>query len=500
MKTIFQKSKKGRNNFRIEEAGVEEKKMSDLIPPELIRKNYIGLPRLSENEVLRHFTDLSLKNYGVDNGIYPLGSCTMKYNPKINEEISNLGCFTDIHPYQDEEDIQGCLQIFFELGELLKKIIGLEAVTFQPAAGAHGELCGLLMAKKYFDMGGAEASTLQKSKIKENIIRRNRVIIPDSAHGTNFSSASMAGFEVIEIKSDKKTGTIDVGLLKDIICREQDNIAVIMITNPNTLGIFEKDILQISEIARKNKSLLYYDGANLNAIIGKVKPGDMGFDIVHLNLHKTFSAPHGGGGPGSGPILVGGKLKEFLPAPTVVKKDDRYFLDYSLKNSIGRMKSFYGNFSVILKAYCYLLSIGDGIKTIAEDSVLNACYLKHRLEDHFDITYSKNTMHEFVISARNQKGTGVSALNIAKRLIDYGIHPPTVYFPSIVEEAIMIEPSETENIDRLDYLVEALKKILDEAKSNPGILQNAPFKGDIRRIDELRALKEPVLKEPELGK
>ncbi len=503
MKTIFQKSKKGRNDFRIERPGVREKNLSSLIPPELIRKNAIGLPHLSENEAIRHFTGLSLKNYGVDNGIYPLGSCTMKYNPRINEEIANLGCFTDIHPYQDEEDVQGCLQVFFELGEQLKKIVGLDAITFQPSAGAHGELCGLLMARKYIDDWALKKDTGQKNRGKRNVSsissdKRNKVVIPDSAHGTNFSSAMMAGFEVIETGSGKKTGTIDVKALEDIICREGDNIAVIMITNPNTLGIFEKDILKISEIAVKNRILMYFDGANLNAIIGKVKPADMGFDIVHLNLHKTFSAPHGGGGPGSGPILVRNYLKGYLPVPVVEKKGGRYFLDYELENSIGRMKSFYGNFSVILKAYCYLLAIGGEIKTVSEDAVLNANYLRSRLKEHFDIPYDKNIMHEFVISLKSKKETGATALNIAKRLIDYGIHPPTVYFPSIVEEAMMIEPSETENIERLDHLAGILKKILDEAQSDPWILKNAPSRGDTRRIDELKAVKEPVLKEPVL--
>ena len=501
MKTIFQRSKKGRNDFRIEKSGIREKKLSDIIPESLIRKNEIGLPDLSENEVIRHFTGLSLKNYGVDNGIYPLGSCTMKYNPRVNEEISDLDCFTGIHPYQDEEDVQGCLKVMFDFGELLKKIVGLGAITFQPSAGAHGELCGLLIAKKYFEDAGVGLSPggdgqADATSGKKNSTKRRKVIIPDSAHGTNFSSASMAGFEVIEIKSDRLTGTIDTVLLQDIINRERDNIALIMITNPNTLGIFEKDILQISDIAGRNKSLLYYDGANLNAIAGKVRPGDMGFDIVHLNLHKTFSAPHGGGGPGSGPILVREELKEYLPVPVVERKGDEYFLDYHLKRSIGRMKSFYGNFSVILKAYCYLLAIGDEIRTVSEDAVLNASYLKNKLKDHFDIPYSKNTMHEFVISAKKYREIGATALNIAKRMIDYGIHPPTVYFPAIVEEAMMIEPAETENIERLDHLVGVLKKILDEAKSDPGILKNAPSKGDIRRIDELKALKEPVLKEP----
>ncbi|MBM3706074.1 MAG: aminotransferase class V-fold PLP-dependent enzyme, partial [Actinobacteria bacterium] len=394
MLTIFEKSRKSRNNFKTGETGTGKQDLADLIPPELIREYEIGIPELSENEVIRHFTALSLRNYGIDNGTYPLGSCTMKYNPKVNEEISNLKCFTDVHPCQNEEDIQGCLEIFFRLGELLKKITGLDEVTFQPSAGAHGEVCGLLIAKKYFKTRG-EA--------------RSRVIIPDSAHGTNFASAGMAGFGVTELKSDRATGTVDIKELKDIIHKEHDSIALVMITNPNTLGIFENGILQITDIMHKNGSLLYYDGANLNAIIGKVRPVDMGFDIVHLNLHKTFSTPHGGGGPGSGPVLVKEKLKEFLPVPVVGKRKGKYFLNYNLKNSIGRLKAFYGNFPVLLKAYCYLLSVGCEIKTIAEDSVLNAGYLKSRLQDLFNIPYSRNSMHEFVISVKNLKETGANA-------------------------------------------------------------------------------------------
>ena len=325
--------------------------------------------------------------------------------------------------------------------------------------------------------------------------KRNKVIIPDSSHGTNFASASIAGFEVIEMGSDKTTGTINIKELRSIIQKEQDAIALIMITNPNTLGIFESGILEVSDLMHKNGSLLYYDGANLNAIIGKVRPGDMGFDIVHVNLHKTFSTPHGGGGPGSGPILVCKGLKDYLPLPVVRKKGQDYYLDYDIKNSIGRLKTFYGNFSVILKAYCYLLSVGNQVKTIAEDSVLNASYLKSKLKDHFDIPYQKNTMHEFVISAKDLKSSGVNALNISKRIIDYGIYPPTIYFPAIVEEALMIEPTETENIDRLDDFIEIMKKIIDEAKNDIDVLKNAPKNAIISRVDELKALKEPILKE-----
>ena len=477
--TIISKSQKGRNKYQVEGIGVPRMQLSNIIPKDLIRDGEIGLPDLSENEVVRHFTTLARKNYGVDNGIYPLGSCTMKYNPKINEEIAKNSSFTDIHPYQTEDDVQGTLTIMYELGEMLKEIVGLDAVTLQPSAGAHGEFCGLVMARKYFDMKG------------EN---RKIVIIPDSAHGTNFASAAMAGFDIIEVKSSTE-GTIDLKSLKELVDKHSFNIALIMITNPNTLGVFEKDILIISELIHENGSLLYYDGANLNAIIGMARPGDMGFDIVHLNLHKTFSTPHGGGGPGAGPVLVNDNLKDFLPVPVVVKGKDRYHLNYDVENSIGKIKSFYGNFSVCLKAYCYLLSVGDRLKDIGLDACLNANYLKLKLGKLFYIPYSINTMHEFVMSASKYKKTGGTALNIAKRLIDYGIHPPTIYFPAIVEEALMVEPTETENLENLDELIKIFEDIKREIEDNPELLLNAPVTTETKRVNELKALKEPVFKE-----
>ena len=475
--TIFDKSRKGRNNFRIEDCGIEQKKLADLIPESLLRNKSIGIPEISENEVVRHYTNLSRRNYGVDNGIYPLCSCTMKYNPKINEDISTFAEFSKIHPYQDNEDIQGTLMVLYELGSMLKEIVGLEEVTFQPSAGAHGEFCALLMIKKYFESRG------QKRKI---------IIIPDSAHGTNFASAAMAGFIVIEVKSNK-SGTIDITELKKIVEKNNSSIAAIMITNPNTLGIFEKEILTISRLMHQNGSLLYYDGANLNAIIGQTRPGDMGFDMVHLNLHKTFSTPHGGGGPGAGPVLVNNKLKDFLPAPVIKRNNKKYILDYEIKKSIGKIKAFSGNFNVCLKAYCYLLAIGNNIMEISNDAVFNANYLKSKLIKYFDIPYSQNCMHEFVLSTKKYKPDGGTALNIAKRLIDYGIHPPTVYFPSLVEEAMMIEPTETENLDSLDHLVEIFEKIIYEIKNDPNLVINAPVKTKTGRLDELKALKEPKL-------
>lgn len=476
--TVFEKSKKGRNKFKIGNPGVKEEDLSKIISPELIRKSEIGLPSLSENEVVRHFTNLAKKNYGVDNGMYPLGSCTMKYNPKINEEMAGLSSFTNLHPLQKEEDVQGALEIMYELGEMLKTITGLTGITLQPSAGAHGELCGLLIARKFFRARGE---------------KRNKVIIPDSAHGTNFASASMTGFEVIEIKS-AGDGTIDLGLLRRLIEKERDSIALIMITNPNTLGIFEKDIIKISEIIHLNGGLLYYDGANLNAISGILRPGDMGFDIVHLNLHKTFSTPHGGGGPGSGPILVCKKLADYLPVPTITKKEQQYHLNYNVKNSIGKIKSYYGNFAVCLKAYCYLLTTGSDLREISTDAVLNANYLKVKISKLFDIPYFENTMHEFVLSVKKYKNKGISALNVAKRLIDYGYHPPTIYFPVIVEEAMMIEPTETESLDNLNDFYEALSKIVDEIESKPEVVINAPLSTSIRRVNELYAVQNPVFK------
>ena len=475
--TIFDKSRKGSNNFRVEGCGIEQTKLSNLIPEGLLRNKNIGIPEISENEVIRHYTNLSMRNYGVDNGIYPLGSCTMKYNPKINEEIAALAQFSKVHPYQINEDIQGTLMVLYELGNMLKEIVGLEEVTFQPSAGAHGEFCALLIIKKYFESRDEE---------------RKIIIIPDSSHGTNFASAAMAGFLVIEVKSNKG-GTIDIDELKKIIDENNKSIAAIMITNPNTLGIFEKEILSISRIMHKNGSLLYYDGANLNAIIGQVRPGDMGFDMVHLNLHKTFSTPHGGGGPGAGPVLVNSKLKDFLPIPVIKKNNRKYFLDYKVKKSIGKIKAFAGNFGVCLKAYCYLLAVGKNLMEISNDAVLNANYLKSKLSKYFDIPYSQNCMHEFVLSAKKYKHNGGTALNIAKRLIDYGIHPPTVYFPSLVEEAMMIEPTETENLDRLDSLVEVFEKIIYEIKNTPDLVINAPLESKTGRIDEFKAIKEPKL-------
>ncbi|MGC8972303.1 MAG: aminomethyl-transferring glycine dehydrogenase subunit GcvPB [bacterium] len=440
------------------------------IPENLLRKSPLEIfPSLSEQEVVRHFTNLSRLNYGIDNNIYPLGSCSMKYNPKIDEALAELDGFVDIHPYMDECYVQGALKILYELEEFLCKITGMSAFTLQPAAGAHGELTGLLIAKAYF---------------RDRKEKRDLVIIPDSAHGTNPASAAMAGFKVVEVKSDDR-GLVSPSVIKPFL---NDNVALIMLTNPNTLGLFEEDIEEIAYLVHNVGGLLYYDGANLNGIVGIVRPGDMGFDIVHLNLHKTFSAPHGGGGPGAGPLGVKESLAPFLPVPRVILKDGFYSLDSNFPKSIGRVKCFYGNFSVLIKAYCYIRLLGkEGLRSIAEISSLNANYLQKRLGEFLDIPYKRLCKHEFVASLKSFRSKGIRALDVAKRLIDKGFHPPTVYFPLIVEEAFMIEPTETESLDTLNRFIETLREVIDEANTNPELVKEAPKEHIIKRVDEAKA-------------
>ena len=440
------------------------------LPEELLRKE-IPLPQLTEVEVTRHFTNLSLRNFGVDIGFYPLGSCTMKYNPKITEELANLPGFTKIHPYTPEDLCQGCLQIIYELEKLLCTISGMDRFTFQPSAGAHGELTALLIMKAYLRDKG------------EN---RNIVLVPDSAHGTNPASASMAGFTTIEIPSDER-GLINPNILRKYM---NENTAVLMLTNPNTLGLFEKDILEISKIVHENGALLYYDGANLNGIMGYARPGDMGFDAVHLNLHKTFSTPHGGGGPGAGPVGVKKYLIPYLPKPLVDFDGEKYYLNYNIPKSIGRVRSFYGNFLVLIKAYIYIRLLGDeGLRKTTEMAVLNANYLKEKLKDIFYLPYPSLCKHEFVLSGKKQKEKGVKVLDIAKRILDFGIHPPTIYFPLIVEEALMIEPTETEDKKTLDYFIEVMEKINKEIEEDIEKVKNSPFTTSVRRLDEAYAVK-----------
>ena len=445
------------------------------ISSDKLRTSPIGLPQLSELEVMRHYKELGDKNFCVESGMYPLGSCTMKYNPKVNEYLASLEGFTDLHPLMPDEDSQGALQLMYNLQEALKQISGMSAVTLQPAAGAHGELTGMMIIKKYFE------------SIGEN---RTKVIIPDSAHGTNPASAMMCGFQIVQVKSNDK-GLVDVNHLREIV---DGDVAAIMMTNPNTLGLFEEEVLEIADIMHQNGSLLYYDGANLNAIMGYTNPAIMNFDVCHMNLHKTFSTPHGGGGPGAGPVGVVEKLKKFLPKPTIEFDGEKYYRNYDMPESIGKVKAFSGNFGILVRAYAYILMMGVNLKHASADAVLNANYVMKKLKGAYDIAYDEHCMHEFVICGEKQKHEGASTLYIAKRLMDYGFHPPTVYFPLIVHEALMIEPTETEVKKRLDDFVDVMLKIADEIKSNPEVVLSAPHSAPIKKVDETQAARHPDLK------
>ena len=470
MKTIFEKSN-GVSGINLS----DETENLSFFDEKFLRKSPVNLPQLSELEVLRHYKELSDKNFCIEKGFYPLGSCTMKYNPKVNELLANLEGFTCLHPLADDEDCQGALELMYKLQEALKEVTGMDAVTLQPAAGAHGELTGMMIIKKYFEVKGE---------------KRTKVIIPDSAHGTNPASAHACGFDIVHVASNEK-GQVDVEALKSLL---NDDVAAIMMTNPNTLGIFEENVLEISDLMHKNGSLLYYDGANFNAVMGYTNPKLMGFDVVHLNLHKTFATPHGGGGPGAGPVAVVEALKEFLPVPVVDFNGKKYFRKYNLSHSIGNVKGFYGNFSVLVKAYAYILMMGKNLKRASEDAVLNANYLKEKLKEAYLLPYDEPCMHEFVLSGDKQKENGVSTLNIAKSLMDENTHPPTVYFPLIVHEAIMIEPTESENKERLDDFVNVMLKIAQDAKTNPEKLISAPHTTPVKRVDETNAARHPDLK------
>jgi len=456
------------------------KQLSETNIPEGFLRASINLPELSEPEVVRHYTHLSQMNFGVDSGFYPLGSCTMKYNPKISEELADLETATNIHPYQSEETVQGALELMYNLERSLAEIAGVSRVCLHPAAGAHGELLGMLIVRAHFKSKGEE---------------RTEVIVPDSAHGTNFTSAAMAGFNVVVVPSDSR-GRVDIAALGGAVSKKT---AALMLTNPNTLGLFEDGILEIAKIVHKAGGLLYYDGANLNGIMGKARPGDMGFDIVHFNLHKTFSTPHGGGGPGAGPVGVCKDLERFLPVPMVEysKKNKRYYLDYNKPVSIGKIKSFYGNFGVLVKAYTYILMMGaEGLEAATDAAVVNANYIMRKLEEvsGFEFKYPGPCKHETVASAEPLKTEkGITARDVAKSLLDYGQHAPTYYFPPIVPEALMIEPTETESKEELDRFVDALKRISEEAHSKPEKLRSAPTGTAIGRLDEVKAAREPIL-------
>ena len=441
-----------------------------LVPKSLERKS-LNISNLPEHEVVRHFTRLSEMSFGVDTGFYPLGSCTMKYNPKFTEELASLPEVARIHPCQDEATVQGALRLMYELQGMLMIIADMDSVTLQPAAGAAGEFTGLLLAKAYHEDRGEH---------------RTQVIVPDTAHGTNFASAAMLGYEVVEIPS--KEGLVDIEALKQAV---SPKTLAFMLTNPNTLGIFEPDILQIADIVHESGGLLYYDGANLNAIMGKTSPGKMNFDIVHFNLHKTFTTPHGGGGPGSGPVGVKEPLEPYLPVPVIKQEDGVYHLDYDKPKTIGKVHAWYGNFAMHVRAYAYILRMGgDGLTRVSERAVLNSNYLRLRLQKILDMPYQELRKHEFVVSCAKLKEKGLRAADVAKRLMDYGFHPPTVYFPHLVDEALMVEPTETESKETLDAFADAIDKILTE---KPELLKSAPHNMAVSRVDEVLAARKPIL-------
>ena len=473
---IFEQGKPDRTAVDLPKCDVPESDAAAFISPRYLRKESAALPEISQGELIRHYTLLSERNFGVDSGFYPLGSCTMKYNPKINEDVSVLPGFASIHPQQDNDSVQGALKLLYDMEQYLAEISGMNAVTFQPAAGAHGELTGLKLIGAYHVNRGSN---------------RTEVIVPDSAHGTNPASAAMCGFEVVEIKSHQD-GSIDLDALKAAV---GPKTAALMLTNPSTLGLFESNILEISKIVHDAGGLLYYDGANANAILGIVRPGDMGFDVVHFNLHKTFATPHGGGGPGSGPIGVKTELMPFLPTPIVAYEKEKYRLDFDRPLSIGKVQSYYGNFGVIVKAYAYILAMGpDGLKQVSEDAVLNANYVKNALKEVYHSPFDRFCMHECVLTSKYQKPAGIHTLDIAKRLLDYGYHPPTIYFPLIVEEAIMIEPTETESKETLDGFISAMEKIAQEVKDTPELVHSAPHNTVVGRLDETTAARKPVVR------
>lgn len=478
--TIFELSSPGRQGVRFPASDVPEVEL-----PAAFRRKELPLPELAEIDVVRHFTRISQKNYAIDLGFYPLGSCTMKYNPKINEVTSRLPGFALSHPLQPEDTVQGNLYLMYTLQEWLKEIVGLAGVTLQPAAGAHGELTGVLIIQKYHaDRGDTQ---------------RTRILIPDSAHGTNPATSAMSGFEVVHLPSDAR-GNVDLVALKSL-CDER--LAGIMLTNPNTLGLFDENLTQVIELVHAAGGLVYGDGANLNALLGIVRPGDLGFDIMHLNLHKTLSTPHGGGGPGSGPVAVCQRLVEYLPDPVVAivepggeELPPLYGYAHPTK-SIGRVKSFNGHFGILVRAYTYIAMHGrDGLSNIAKKSVLNANYLLAKVKDTYHLPYDRRCMHEFVVEGQWADAPGIRALDIAKRLIDYNFHPPTNYFPLIVHEALMIEPTETESIETLDAFADAMLKIAVEARENPELLHEAPHNSPVGRCDEVRAAKQLILRAP----
>ena len=471
-KLIFEISEENRIGYNLEKKNLPKVEL----PESLLRSQKAELPEVSEFDVVRHYTNVSQKNFGVETGFYPLGSCTMKYNPKINDELATLSGFSNVHPLQPVETVQGLLKIYHETQKILSEISGLAAYSLNPFAGAHGELAGLMIIKAYHE--------------KNNDAKRNKIIVPDSAHGTNPASATVCGFDVIEIKSNLD-GTVNLEALKAVL---SDEIAGLMLTNPNTAGVFEKDIKEVSRLVHEAGGLLYYDGANLNALLGKAKPGDMGFDITHINLHKTFSTPHGGGGPGSGPVGVCEKLTEFLPNPIVKEKQGFYYFEDS-SDSIGALGQFYGNTSVYIRAYVYLMTLGkENMSDIGPLAVLNANYIKDSLKDLFVLPIKGHCMHEFVFDGLIDSSTGVKTLDLAKRLLDYGFHAPTVYFPLIFSQSMMIEPTEVESKQTLDQFISVMRTVVKEAILQPELVKTAPHNTLVRRLDEVKAARTPILK------
>ena len=476
-KLIFERSRSGRIGYKLPSLDVPERNLPELFPPILLREESAPLPEVSEPEVVRHFTKLSHRNHAIDLGFYPLGSCTMKYNPKVNEQIASFPGFCDLHPLQPASSTQGMLELLYRTIELLCEITGMADGTLQPFAGAHGEFAGMKIFKKYFRDRGET--------------NRRVVLVPDSAHGTNPASAHIAGFDVKEIKSTSG-GIVDVESISPYLDEE---LAGIMLTNPNTLGLFERYVVELAQAVHQAGGLLYYDGANMNAIVGTARPGDMGFDVVHLNLHKTFATPHGGGGPGSGPVLVADRLKGYLPNPRIVKDGAGYAWRNSSERSIGRLAGFHGNVGVVIRALSYILALGgDGLRAVSRAAVLNANYLKERLKPFLYLPYEGTCKHEFVLSARRLKERfGITAMDVAKRLLDYGVHPPTVYFPTTVPEALMIEPTETETLETLDDFVKIIVTICEDAANHPELLHGAPHTTPVKRIDDVRAARLPIL-------
>jgi glycine dehydrogenase subunit 2 len=488
--TIFDRSKPGRRAATLPPLDVPERPLDELIPSHLRREQSPRLPEVSEPEIVRHYNRISRRNFDLDTGLYPLGSCTMKHNPRLNERVAALSGHARLHPAQDPKRAQGALELMWLLQESLAEICGLPHVSLQPSAGSHGELAGLLLTRAYHDDRGE---------------RRTKVLTPDTAHGTNPASVTMAGYEVVKVATDERGG-VD---LDDLRTKVTDEIACLMLTNPNTLGLFDENIREIAAIVHGAGGTLYYDGANLNAIMGHSRPGDMGFDIVHVNLHKSFSQPHGGGGPGSGPIAVSERIEPYLPVPRVVRREGgngaapSFDLDHDLPKSIGRLRGFQGNFGVFVRSYAYIVSLGgDGLTEASETAVLNANYLLARLRrgragKYLPVAFDRRCMHEFVLSGRPAKRElGVATLDLAKRLLDFGFHPPTIYFPLLVDEAMMVEPTETETKESLDAFADAVEEILAEAESDPEELKQAPYTTPVRRLDEAAAARRPSVRQP----